>query len=82
MANVSAMRRLDAFRGLVVKTPLKDNPLQSDPANTDTTQEDPTVDSLQTPTPYTDIMRARHPAAKLKRPRQFVQGQPKVQNTQ
>jgi hypothetical protein len=53
------------------KAPLPGNELQSNPANTDTMQEDPSVDSLKTPVPYADVMRMRHPSLRIKSPTGF-----------
>ncbi len=57
---------------VVSKAPMAGNPNVSDPATTDTMQEDPTVDGLKQPVPYFDIMQLRHPANKLRTPGGFL----------
>jgi hypothetical protein len=79
----SAQKREKAIGSFVSKKALKFayplDPNQSNPANTDTTQEDPTVDMIKNPAPYADVMRGRVaglPGSTLQRPSTF--GTPSV----
>ncbi len=55
----------------ILKVALPDNPLQSDPKNTDTMEEDPDVDSLQTPKPFSSML--RHQPYDRKKPAPYTQ---------